>query len=40
VTLSNPDISDVLFTIWNVGIELKAEVLNHIKRLGLEITEK
>jgi hypothetical protein len=40
VTLSNPDIGDVLFTVWNVGLELKGEPFKHIRGRGLEITEK
>jgi hypothetical protein len=40
VSLSNPDIGDALFSVWNVGLELKAKLLEHIGALGLDVTEK
>jgi hypothetical protein len=40
VSLTNPDIRDVLFTVWNVGIELTSELVKYIQSLGVVVHEK
>ena len=40
ISLANPDIRDVLFTVWNLGRELKSELLKHIQSRGLVVHEQ
>jgi hypothetical protein len=40
ISLANPDIRDVLFTVWNLGQELRSELLKHIQSRGLVLHEQ
>jgi hypothetical protein len=40
VSLANPDIRDVLFTVWNVGRELKSELSRYVQSQALMEQEK
>jgi hypothetical protein len=40
ISLSNPDIRDILFTCWNAGTELRSELLAYLKRLNIPVSRK